>query len=63
MYLKRSPDLIFMLGLNETIDHLAMASSGRWHGHVLRREDCHVSRKAFNFMAEGQRKKGSLKRT
>ena len=39
---RRSMDLIFMLGLNETVDQLAMANSVRWYGHVLRREDVHV---------------------
>ena len=34
---KRSTDLMFMLGLKETIDQLAMASSVRWYVHVLRR--------------------------
>ena len=34
---KRSTDLMFMLGLNETIDKLAMVNSVCWHGHVLRR--------------------------
>ena len=33
----RSMDLMFMLGLKETIDQLAMANSVCWHGHVLRR--------------------------
>ena len=33
-----------MLGFNETIDLLAMASSVRWCGHVLIREDGHVLR-------------------
>ena len=28
-----------MLGLNETIDQLAMANSVCWYGHVSRRED------------------------
>ena len=36
---KGSTDFLFMLGLNETIDQLAMANSVRWYGHVLRRED------------------------
>ena len=31
---KRSTDLMFMLGLSETIDQLAMTSSVRWYGHV-----------------------------
>ena len=32
---KRSMDLTFMLGLNETICQLAMVNSVCWHGHVL----------------------------
>ena len=51
-----------MLGLKETIDQLAMASSVHWYGHVLRRDDCHVLRKALDFEFEGQRKKVSPKR-
>ena len=42
--IKRSTDLMFMLGLSETIDQLAMTSSVCWYGHVLRREDGHVLR-------------------
>ena len=53
---------MLMLGLSETIDQLAMASSVRWYGHVLRREDGHVLRRALYFKVEGQRKKGRLKR-
>ena len=45
----RSMDLMFMLGLNETIDQLAMANSVRCSGHVLRREDGHVLRRALDF--------------
>ena len=41
---KRSTDLMFMLGLKETIDQLAMANSGRLDCHVLRREDGHILR-------------------
>ena len=50
---KRHKDL--MLGLNETIDLVAMASSVRWYGHVLRR--------ALDFEVDGQRKTGRLKRS
>ena len=39
---KRSTDLIFMLGLKETIDQLAMANGVYWDCHVLRGEDGHV---------------------
>ena len=59
----RSMDLVFMLGLNETMDQLAMARSVCWYGHVLRREDYHVLRREFDFEVEGQRKKGRPKRT
>ena len=46
---KSSTDLMFMLGLMETIDQLAMAISVHWYDHVLRREDGHVLRKPLNF--------------
>ena len=36
---KRPLDLMFMLGLNETMDRLAMANNVRWYDHVLRRAD------------------------
>ena len=52
---KRSPDLMFMLGLKEAMDQLAMANSVRWYGHVFRRKDGHVSRRALDFEDEGQR--------
>ena len=55
---KRSADLMFMLGLKETIDQLAMANSVRWYGQVLRREDGHVLRRVLDFEFEG-----SVKRT
>ena len=56
-------DLMIMLGLNEAIDQLAMASIVHWYGHVLRREDGHVLRRALKIEVEGQMKKGRLKRT
>ena len=34
-----------------------------WYGHVLRREDGHVLRRALDFEDEGQMKKGRPKRT
>ena len=33
------------------------------YGHVLRREDSHVLRRALDFEVDGQWKKGRLKRT
>ena len=52
-----------MLGLKETIDQLAMANSVHWYGHVLRREDGHVLRRALDFEVEGQRKNWRPNRT
>ena len=46
---KRSTDLMFMLGLNETMNQLAMANSVRWYGNVLRREDGHIFEKGIRF--------------
>ena len=43
--------------------HLAVANSVDWNGHVLRRQDGHVLRRALDFEVEGQRKKGRPKRT
>ena len=60
---KRSMDFMFMLGLKETIDQLAMANRVRWYGDVLRREDGHVLRRAIDYEVDGQRKKGRPKRT
>ena len=53
---KRSMGFMFILGLNETMDQLAMANSVRWYGHVLRREDGHVLRMELYFEVVGQRK-------
>ena len=40
---------MLILGLNETIDQLAIVNSVHWYGHVLRREDGHVLGMAMNF--------------
>ena len=60
---KRSMDLMFILGLNETIDKLAMANSVCWYSQVLRREDGYILRRAFDFEVDSQGKKGRPKRT
>ena len=60
---KTCTDLMFMLGLSEAMDQLAMKNSVRWYGHVLGREDGHVLRRALDFEVEGQRKKGRTKCT
>ena len=53
---KRSMDLMLMLGFNETIDQLAMVDSVCWYGHVLRRDDGHILRRALDL--EGEKVKG-----
>ena len=58
---KRSKDLMLMLGLMETIDHLAIVNSVCWYGHVWRREDGHVVRRALDIEVEDQMKKRRLK--
>ena len=60
---KGSADFVFMLGLKEAIDQLAMANSIRWYGHVLNREDGHVLRRVLDFEVEGHKEKGRLNRT
>ena len=52
-----------MLGLKITMDQLAIINIFHWYGHVLRREDGHVLRKALDFDVESQAKKLRLKRT
>ena len=60
---KDLPKCFCKLGLNGTIDQLAMANSVLWYGHVLRREDGHILRRPIDFEVEGQWKKGRTKRT
>ena len=60
---KISMDMMFMLGLKETIDQLAMANSVCWHGYVLRRQDGHVHRRALDLEVDSQMKKGQPMRT
>ena len=43
---KRTDDVTEILGLKETAVKMAKANGVRWYGHVLRRDDGHVLRKA-----------------
>ena len=54
---RRSTKMMFMLGLSETIDQLAMENSVRWYGYVLRRWDGHVLMRALDLEVGVQRKK------
>ena len=52
-----------MLGLKETVVQMSKAHVVRWYGHVLRRDDRHVLRKALEFAVKGKRKRGRPKKT
>ena len=43
---KKMEDLMEMLGLKETLDRMAKASGVRWYGHVIRRDDDNILKKA-----------------
>ena len=51
-----------MLGLKETVVQMAKANGVRWFGHVFRRDDWHVLRKALEFEVKGKRKRGRQKK-
>ena len=53
---KRKEDLMEMLGLKETVVQMAKVNGVSWYGHVLRRDDELVLRKAFEFEVRGKRK-------
>ena len=55
---KRTEDLMELLGLKETDVQMAKANGVSWYGHVLRRDDGHVLRKALEFEVRGKRKPG-----
>ena len=50
-----------MLGIKESLERMAKASSMRWYGYVLRKEDDNVIAKALNFEVSGS--KGRPKQT
>ena len=54
---------MLMLVLNETINQFTVVNSVSWYGNVLRREDCHVVGRTLDFVAEGERMKGRLRKT
>ena len=55
---KRTGDLMEMLELKETVVQMAKANGVRWYGHVLRKDDGHVLRKALEFEVKGKGKQG-----
>ena len=49
--------------MKETAIQMTKANGVRWYGHVLRRDDEHVLRKALEFDVRGKRKRGRPKKT
>ena len=60
---KNTVELMEMLGLKKTLDRMAKANGVRWYGHVIRREDDNILKKAIMMEVNGQRKRGRPKMT
>ena len=60
---KNTEELMEMLGLKKTLDRVAKANVVRWYGHVIRREDDNILKKAIMMEVNGQRKRGRPKMT
>ena len=60
---RNSEQLMDMLSIKESLDRMAKASSIRWYGHVLRKEDKNVIAKALKFEVRGRRRRGRPKQT
>ena len=58
---KNTEELMELLGLKETLDKMAKANGVRWYGHVIRREDDNILKKAMMMEVNGQRKRGRSK--
>ena len=60
---KNTDELMEMLCLKKTLDRMAKANGVRWYGHVIRREDDNILKKAMIMEVNGQRKRGRPKVT
>ena len=60
---KKMEDLMEMLGLKETLGRMAKANGARWCGHVIRRDDDNILKKAMMMEVNGKRKRGRPKLT
>ena len=60
---KKMEDLMDMLGLKETLDRMAKANGVRWYGHVIRRDDYNILKRAMMMQVNGKRKRGRPKLT
>ena len=60
---KKMEELMEMLGLKETLDRMAKANGVRWYGHVLRRDDDNILKRAVMLEVNGKRKRERPKLT
>ena len=60
---KSTKDLMHMLDWNETIDQLVKSNSVRRYGHVLRKDENNLMRRALDFKVKGTRKRRRPKKT
>ena len=60
---RNSEELMDMLGIKESLNGMAKASSMRWYGYVLTKEDENVVVKALKFEVSGTRGRGRPKQT
>ena len=60
---KNREDLMEILGLKETLDRMAKANGVRWYGHVIRKDDDSILKKAMMMEVNGKRKRGRPKLT
>ena len=60
---KKMDQLMEMLGSKETLDRMAKANEVRWYGHVIRRDDDNIPKKAMMLEVNGKRKRGRPKMT
>ena len=60
---KKMEELMEMLGLKKTLDKMAKANKVRWYGHVIRRDDDNILKRAMMMEVNGQQKRGRLKMT
>ena len=56
-------ELMETLGLKEKLNRMAKAKGVRWYGHVIRRDDDNILKKAMVMEANGKRKRGRPKMT
>ena len=60
---KKKEELMEMLDLKKTLDRMAKANGVRWYGHVIKRDDDNILKKAMMLEVNGKRKRGRPKMT